>query len=742
MRIAIYGKGGIGKSTITANLAAALADQGKHVLQIGCDPKHDSTRLLLNGKRVMTALDYLRDVPPSRQRLSEVFHTGYKGVVCAEAGGPEPGVGCAGRGILSTFALFDRLGLKTEEFDVILYDVLGDVVCGGFAIPLRKGFADIVYIVTSEEFMSIYAANNILRGVKNFDESPYRTAGLILNSRGETEDREKVYRFSEAVRLPVKHTIQRSNLFRKAEELNKTIVEAFPESSETELFQTMARGFLDNNNLFAAAPLEDEALEAIVLKGGIDTNKKIDHDILESNSAEKENSGKEEPGILSVLDQENGLPGSVFLSKSMLCREPLHGCAFTGAICTTTQINDSITVVHGPRSCSHIACQTILAGGLKALYQKNIIIPEQLFPSMLSSDMDERVVIYGGKDDLIKKLRQAIAKKPQAVFLLTTCPSGLIGEDPESAIRIVSSENLGIPIIPVTTDGNLRGDYMQGVLNACMEGAGALIDPCACQEDNLVNVIAEKNIANNTEINFAVISKLLNKLGITVNCRFVRRTSIKALRGFLKGRLNLPAFNDYFGRVMIDFLKERFQVSFAQNSFPVGFYESERWLKEIAAFFGKEAEAERIIDFFREEYRAMIKPFRNALEGKRIMIITYIHDTDWILETAFDMGMEVAKVCILNYSQDNLFFTRYSDKFEVETNYLPQKRDDDLRRLKPDLLLCNYTPQNLPLDLHADIIPLCPDVGFYGGLVFARRWATLLKSPVKEGWKYEFEKIV
>ena len=239
MRVAIYGKGGIGKSTITANLAAALAERGKRVLQIGCDPKHDSTRLLLNGKRVMTALDYLRDVPLGMQRLSELLHTGYKGVVCAEAGGPEPGVGCAGRGILSTFALFERLGLKTEDFDVILYDVLGDVVCGGFAVPLRKGFAEIVYIVTSEEFMSIYAANNILRGIKNFDESPYRIAGLILNSRGETEDQKKVYKFSKAVQLPVKYTIQRSSLFRKAEELDKTVVEAFPESSETELFQTI-----------------------------------------------------------------------------------------------------------------------------------------------------------------------------------------------------------------------------------------------------------------------------------------------------------------------------------------------------------------------------------------------------------------------------------------------------------------------------------------------------------------------
>ncbi len=735
MKIAIYGKGGIGKSTLSANISAALARCGKKVLQIGCDPKHDSTRLLTGGKPVMTALDYMKTTPVALQRLDRVLHRGYGGIVCAEAGGPEPGVGCAGRGILSTFALFERLGLDMNAFDVVIYDVLGDVVCGGFAVPLRRQFADRVYVVTSEEFMALYAANNILKGVKNFDDGGHRLSGLILNSRGEDEDRQSVERFAAAVQLPICKVVPRSDLFRRAERLEKTVVEAFPDASEARIFHDLARDILEHHEVHPARFLDDVCLES----GIFNAHPLSDERILKQSDTRSRAAGTFVSPSGSSARKSSDIDDRppVFLSKSLLNREPLHGCAFSGALSTTTQITDAVTVAHGPRSCTSIAGQAILSAGFRLLARNWMLLPGQVAPAVISSDMDESQVIYGGSAHLQETLERAMARHPGVVFLLTTCPAGVIGDDPLAAVREIRHKYPSVPVIPITSDGNLQGDYMQGVINACMEGAAALIDKTVTPEPFCVNILGEKNIAFNTETNFTTMTTLLDELGITVNCRFVRNTSVGRLKNFLKASLNLPAFTDYLGRIMVNFVRETLKQPTAELPFPVGFSETVAWIREISGFFGKNQEGEELIEIHRAHYDHMIAGYKAALEGKRLMIITYIHNVDWMVEAAFDLGMVVAKVCILNYSQDNRFITRYPDRFEVETDYDPAKRDDDLRRLEPDLVLGNYTPKNLPFPLHVDIIPMCPDAGFYGGLAFARRWATLIKSPVVEGWKHD-----
>ena len=242
LKIAIYGKGGIGKSTMTANLAAAFAMLGKRVIQIGCDPKADSTMTLLGGKAVTSVMDYLRehDEPPTD--LAAISATGFGGVLCLETGGPTPGLGCAGRGIITTFQLLQELRLFEEVApDIVLYDVLGDVVCGGFAAPIREGYARHVLIVTSGEKMALYAARNISRAVANFADRAYASVhGINLNQRNVPDERAKVEAFAKEANLAILTEVPRSDDISRCEDLGMTVVEGAPHSPCTAIFQDLA----------------------------------------------------------------------------------------------------------------------------------------------------------------------------------------------------------------------------------------------------------------------------------------------------------------------------------------------------------------------------------------------------------------------------------------------------------------------------------------------------------------------
>ena len=242
LKIAIYGKGGIGKSTTTSNLAAAFAKLGKKVIQIGCDPKADSTMNLLGGTPVQPVMNYYRDHDAEPESIDEIAKEGYGGVLCIETGGPTPGLGCAGRGIITTFTLLEDLELyETYKPDVVLYDVLGDVVCGGFSMPMRSGYADQVFVLTSGENMSIYAAANIAMALENFKKRGYaKLGGLILNRRNVKEEDRKVNELAEEIHTKVVASLSRSELVAEAEDLGMTVVEAFPDSPMAEEYERLA----------------------------------------------------------------------------------------------------------------------------------------------------------------------------------------------------------------------------------------------------------------------------------------------------------------------------------------------------------------------------------------------------------------------------------------------------------------------------------------------------------------------
>ncbi|MDR0886513.1 MAG: nitrogenase iron protein [Clostridiales Family XIII bacterium] len=268
-QVAIYGKGGIGKSTTTQNLTAGLAEMGKKIMIVGCDPKADSTRLVLGGLAQQTVLDTLREEGDDID-LDDVLKEGYGGIRCVESGGPEPGVGCAGRGIITSISLLERLGAYEDDLDYVFYDVLGDVVCGGFAMPIREGKAQEIYIVASGEMMALYAANNISKGIQKYAKTGgTRLGGIICNSRNVDGEAELVSHFAKELGTQLIHFVPRDNTVQHAEINKKTVIEYDPAAHQADEYRQLAKSIEENELFVVPAPLKQDRLEELLQEHGL-----------------------------------------------------------------------------------------------------------------------------------------------------------------------------------------------------------------------------------------------------------------------------------------------------------------------------------------------------------------------------------------------------------------------------------------------------------------------------------------
>ena len=762
-KLAVYGKGGIGKSTMSANISVALARAKKRVLQIGCDPKHDSTRLLLGGRELTTVLDYMRITGPLDYQLSDILATGYMDIGCVEAGGPKPGVGCAGRGIISTFELLEQFNLS-QTYDTTLYDVLGDVVCGGFAVPIRREYADTILIVTSGEFMALYAANNILRGIQNFDGDLKRVAGLVFNRRAVEDEENRVARFAEAVDLPIFIDVPRSDAFTRAERAGVTAMQLGDDLQVCSIFDEAATKINDGCELYQARPLQDEELERVVL--GSSTQHLSQSDVLQDGatstaartqicSKDTSETSQASEGVNEDLTNATTTSSSTtsssasadtssyspdlakankYLSKNVRNSEPLHGCAFNGAVSTAVHLSDAVVLAHSPKSCAYISYQTISSTGRRRLFERGSLLPASLSPNLECSEMSQPEIVFGGMEKLEAKVQQILALNPAppAIVVVSSCPTGIIGDDIE---EVKSMSTPQTKVVPISADGNMAGDYMQGMFMAYTTLARSIINKSVKPKPRTVNIISEKMVVTGTEQNFELISGFLERMGIKINCRFLYDCPTKNLENFLESELLLPAYSDYSAKTLTDFFEKEYGCKTYERGFPIGYDETCDWLCELGEKFDAKEQAQNIIDEQKSAYEAEISSLRPQLEGRKLMVITYNSELDWILKTAIDCGMQVVKIGALDYSQDFGFRTRLGIDFPVELHYDPSKRALDIDELKPDVLLTNYASsvtQNVPV---CDTIPMCPYVGFESGIMLAKRWALLLKMNLDGGWK-------
>ncbi len=268
---AIYGKGGIGKSTTTQNLVAGLAEMGKKVMIVGCDPKADSTRLILHSKAQNTIMEMAAEAGTVEDlELEDVLKVGYGDIKCVESGGPEPGVGCAGRGVITAINFLEEEGAYDEDLDFVFYDVLGDVVCGGFAMPIRENKAQEIYIVVSGEMMAMYAANNISKGIVKYANSGgVRLAGLICNSRNTDREDELIEALASRLGTTMIHFVPRDNAVQRAEIRRMTVIEYDPTAKQADEYRALAKKVDENRNLNIPTPITMDELEELLMEFGI-----------------------------------------------------------------------------------------------------------------------------------------------------------------------------------------------------------------------------------------------------------------------------------------------------------------------------------------------------------------------------------------------------------------------------------------------------------------------------------------
>lgn len=729
MQIAVYGKGGIGKSTVSANLSAALACCGKKVLQIGCDPKHDSTRLLHHGQKVETILEYLLNTPADEQRPEAVLMNGYNGVGCVEAGGPRPGMGCAGRGILTSFDFLNKFQVFSN-YEHIVYDVLGDVVCGGFAVPVRRQYAEAVFLVTSGEAMAIYAANNILQGIRNLNQKERRIAGIIYNSRGIGDESTRVYAFAEAVGLPVCVRIPRSDRFARAEREAVTVVEQDLHSEEAQIFLNLAHQIEAGLELHEAKPLTEEQMEHFMRGEAPMTIGRTEERSTVSRTCEKTEEFPKE----KVLSKKRAL-------SDPFSRVPLFGCAFNGAVALAIHVKDAAVLAHAPKSCVWFSQNGFTAYARRGFYERGILYPAFIPQHFEATDLTMQDAVFGGVEHAREKALALAAKGVRTILAVTSCIPGMSGDDLTPLKEELKA--LGCEMYLIPTDGVAAGDYNEGMALCYKTLAREAIDRNVEPEKDSINLVYELTWSSATDQNYQIIKAMLDGLGIRVNCRFLCATSMEEIHGFLRAPYSVMARDDVLGEELKAIFEQKYGCRFLDGTFPKGFSETTRWVRQLGSLYEKESQAEALIAREKARYQERIQALKPNFQGKKCIIFLNRPGNEWLFEVVEDLGLEQLAVFVAGKEKENNagWNHRFSAKWETDQKKLVQA----IKELPVELILTSDRSALADVPNHVTVIDLMANErpGFLTGVEAAEAWKDLMGTKMEGRWKRDrilFEK--
>lgn len=707
-QLALYGKGGIGKSTMAANISVALAKKGSKVMQVGCDPKHDSTRLLLGGKAQPTVLEYVRNTPIGKRDLNDLIMEGTEGVLCTEAGGPEPGIGCAGRGILTTFDTLKKLGADSLDVDMKIYDVLGDVVCGGFAVPLRGEYADGIILVTSGEFMAMYAANNIMKGLANFDTGSPRLIGILLNSRGVDGEEELVKRFAAATGTEVIAVMPRDNLFAEAEGQGHTVREIFPESEISKSIDLVAQRIIDVSEGKVSCvyphPLNDDQLSDLA-------------------------AGREiRPGEPGTIRDPCG--GCTRCKRSIRDSRIMMSCAAYGALAAYMKLSDYAVVLHGPESCLYFM-DTSRSKAILELYGRDVFKTDPTH-HLRCTMMDDAVSIFGGVKYLEKALNDTIAEGHRKIAVVTTCMPGIIGDDCISVIDRMMKENPSVEIQYVPADGDIAGEYTDGFMMA-VSNILQSVDLDVKPEKGLVNIIATSFYDVQTKRNREDLEEMLGRFGLRINCNLLDETTSEKVVGFCRASFDMLLNDTANNRELYELVRERTGRDLFPIPLPVGLYDYEDWMSRLGDQLDMVDTAKSEIERVQAIYDVFVEEHRPRFEGKKIIILNKLSfNVDWLIDLLIDLGADLVKVAVQVSGRKKKaeLVSRHLDI--ITQDYDSEKMKEDLKVLRPDLIISDIARPDDGIRF-ARVGKI--GIGLRPVLDYVQYLENIMRLPVMEGWK-------